>query len=308
MIRATAGSVRTFLMILAVALAACAHGPPPSRRTTRLVLETSDAGTLPFVFAEVAGERLQLLVDTGAFRSMISPDLARARRLRWQSAASDEELVDANGRVTRMPILSGVPVRFEGESTVEPVDFLVNPRWTGDKAILAAQDLVRRGWALVLDLERQELAYEPEEAALKRRGADGSPLREVDYRVCRDEGLFSRAHRIIPATVNRVHVEMLLDTGAQTTALARNNPALPSMIAREGSRGAVAGIGSVGQALVLEDVPIAFSNASFVTPVLVVPASQQCAHGALGADLLRHCTIVWGWSSLWMACRVPPAG
>ena len=66
-------------------------------------------------------------------------------------------------------------------------------------------------------------------------------------------------------------------------------------------------VASTGQNLMVEDVAIVFAEASFVQPVLVHPASSQCWQGAIGADLLRQCTLVWGYSSLWAACRAPTA-
>ena len=58
----------------------------------------------------------------------------------------------------------------------------------------------------------------------------------------------------------------------------------------------------------VDDVPVVFSETSFVLPLGVQPASMPCGKGALGADLLRHCTLVWGWSSLWAACHAPAEG
>ena len=99
---------------------------------------------------------------------------------------------------------------------------------------------------------------------------------------------------------------MLVDTGASRTVLNRNNPALSSMMAVKGDRGQVLAVSSTGQGLLVQDVPVVFSETSFVLPVLVHPASQPCAEGAVGADVLRQCTLVWGSKSLWVACR-PPA-
>jgi hypothetical protein len=55
------------------------------------------------------------------------------------------------------------------------------------------------------------------------------------------------------------------------------------------------------------DVPVEVAGSGFVLKVLVHPTSRDCERGALGADLLRHCAIVWGWDDLWLACR-PPGG
>jgi hypothetical protein len=244
-----------------------------------------------------------LLVDTGAARSILPEGFARAHKLPKGNDGMGRHLVDAFGRVVFMPQLPDVPVQFEGESSAGTLDFLMNPSAETEEGILAPQDMLRPGWALVIDLEREQLHYETEEIALKRLGGGPFPLREVEFHRC--GGLFERTHRVVTTSVNGVPAEMLVDTGASITTLARNNPALPSMLAVEGTRKTTIAVSSRGQALVVDDVPVVFSNTSFVLPVGVQPASMSCGKGALGADLLRHCTLVWGWRSLWAACHEP---
>jgi aspartyl protease len=158
----------------------------------------------------------------------------------------------------------------------------------------------------VIDLGHGKLTYEPEESALERLRKDASaPLHELDYSRCIHEGFFERNHRAVSATVNGVPAKMLIDTGASRTALARNNPALQSMLSREGNRGMTAAATSTGQNLLIDDVAIVFSETSFALPVIVHPVSSQCWQGAIGADLLRNCTLVWGYSSLHAACHAP---
>ena len=217
-------------------------------------------------------------------------------------------MVDVNGNVTFMPVLPDVPVEFEGESSGGTLDFLMNPSPEAVEGILAPQDLVRPGWALVIDLEREELRYEPEEGALKRLAGGASPLRELDFHRCLMEGFFERAHRVVSTSINGVPAEMLLDTGSSRTFLARNNPAIPSMLSAQGRRGTTIGMTSKGQDFIVDGVPVVFSKTSFMLPIYVQPASMSCGKGALGADVLRHCTLVWGWSSLWAACHAPAAG
>jgi hypothetical protein len=216
-------------------------------------------------------------------------------------------MVDANGNIAVMPVLPDVPVQFEGESA-GTLDFLMNSSGEIAEGILAPQDMVRPGWALVIDLEREELRYEPEEGALKRLGGEPSPLREVDFHRCLDEGFFERAHRVVSTSINGVPAEMLVDTGASRTVLARNNPALPSMLSVKGRHETTTAMTSKGQGFLVDDVPVVFSGTSFVLPLSVQPASMSCGKGALGADVLRHCTLVWGWSSLWAACHAPTEG
>jgi predicted aspartyl protease len=296
------------IFVIAAIGTACAHSPPPALHSTRLVVvHTTSGGFRPFVRAKVAGETVPLLLDTGAIHSLLPGSFAKRHNLPTrESRASDAQFVDANGTVRWMPALPNVPVQFEGEASGGTLDFYLNPSDPTNEGILAAQDLVRSGGALVIDLGREELRYEPEDAALTRVRAESSvPLREVDFQRCLLEGFFERAHRIVSTRINGVQAKMLIDTGASRTVLTRNNPALSSMMAVKGDRGQVLALTSTGQGLLVQDVPIVFSETSFVMPVLVQPVSQPCFEGALGADVLRQCIIVWGSKSLWAACRPP---
>ena len=292
--------------LLATALAgACAHGPPPLRSTV-LEIEDSGAGLKAYVRATVAGEKMRMLLDTGAPHSVLPAHVVSARRLKRRTSAADLQIVDANGRLVTLGVAVDVPVRFDGDNGQVALDFLVNPTWVGDEAILAPHELLRRGWAMTIDLEHGALRLDPEAEALRRLGEQGS-LREVDFRACREEGLFNNIHRVVTASINGVPAEMLLDTGSTRTVLARNNPALPSMAQIVGRVGSAQGVVSAGQGLLVDAVPVELAGTAFALPVLVLPASQTCWKGALGADLLRHCTMVWGWSSLWIHCRAPAA-
>ena len=284
---------------------ACAHRPPPTFRSTHLIVQRSGWGFRAFVRAKVAGQPMTLLLDTGAFRSILPAGFVRAHGLPSRSANTDERMVDANGNAAHMAFLPDVPVQFEGESSVGTLDFLMNSSEDTAEGILVPQDIVRPGWVLVIDLEREELRYELEESALKRLGGESPPLREVDFHRCLGEGPFERAHRVVSTSINGVSADMLVDTGASRTFLARNNPVLPSMLSVQGSRETTVAITSRGQGLRVDDVSLLFSKTWFVLPVYVLPASMSCGKGALGADVLRHCTLVWGWSSLWAACHPP---
>ena len=113
-------------------------------------------------------------------------------------------------------------------------------------------------------------------------------------------------HFEVDARINGRPLRLLIDTGASHTALMRNNPALSSMLKMKGKADKVRAMHSTGVIFVVEDVPIDVSGASFKLPVMVSPQSSSCWQGALGADLLQHCAVVWGADSLWAACRAPP--
>jgi hypothetical protein len=292
---------------LFLASGGCAHRPPPALHSTHLIVtNTATEGVRPLIRAKVGGHQITLLVDTGTFRSLLPLGFARAHNLVNHARSTGDYLIDANGKAIPIQLLSDVPTQFEGETTPGWLDFMISPSGSTDEGILAPQDIVRPGFALVIDLENEELRHEPEEDALKRLRAEGSaPVLDLDFHRCIEEGFFDRGHRIVSVSINGVSADMLVDTGSSHTTLSRNNPAIGSMTAVQGSRGATAAVASVGQALLVEDVPIVFSETTFVLPVIVQPASSSCWKGALGADLLRHCTLVWGRSKLWASCRTP---
>jgi hypothetical protein len=291
------------LIGLALTLACgCASGPPPFR-ATRLEIEETAAGPRPWVRATVAGESMRLLLDTGAFQSVLPASFARARKLARRGAGYNSAVMDSNGRRVEMIQLADVPVQFEGATDPVALDFLQNPVAGAEEGILAPQELLRRGWAMVIDLERKEVRFEPEPLLPP---AGFGPWRQVDYHGCMSDGPFNQVHRVVTIEVNGVPADMLVDTGATTTALARNNPAIPYMLARSGARSRNTGITSTGAGLILDDVSVAFGGQTYSTSALVVPASHQCWRGAIGTDLLRHCAILWRWSDLWVACRAPP--
>jgi predicted aspartyl protease len=291
----------------AALLVGCAH-PPPPLQTTHLEIDRSNGHFRPFVPAIVAGQPIRLLVDTGTFKSVLPANFALALHLRTASHAFDQEMIDANGMRAVAPLLPDVPVRFDGDGDGDAsggeMDFLMNPSGTR-MGLLAPQDLVRAGSAVVIDLPREELRYEPEGAALKRLGEEGAALTRVDYHACLQEGFFNKLHRFVAVTINGTRADMLLDTGYDRTTLARNNPAL---MAVKRDRGHVLGVTSVGESVVVHDITVGFANHTFRVSAMVLPATDRCADGVLGMDVLRHCTIVWGYSSLWMACQATPGG
>jgi predicted aspartyl protease len=205
--------------------AACAHRPPPALHSVRLVVEHEGGGYQPFVRAKVAGEPMLLLLDTGAVHSVLPESFVMARNLKTKSLNSAERYEDANGNLAWMPVVPDVPVHFEGEETGGTLDFVMQFSSSRKFGILAPQDFVQRGFALVIDLGREELRYEREEAALERLRAEGTAqVRELEFHGCLMDGLFDRPHRVVSVTINGVPAEMLLDTGASQTVLSRKTP------------------------------------------------------------------------------------
>lgn len=284
-------------------LTSCAH-PLPPLQTTKLYVEEHEGGYRAIVHAFVAGKRLSLVLDTGADKSILPEAFVRKARL--QTILTGDDYIDANGHLFTMHRVHDVPLQFEGEKLAGKLDFLSNPALPEDVGILAPQTLVASGWALTIDLEHGELRYDPEDAALERLRTRGAAVRAVDFHSCLIEGLFNRAHRVVDVKVNGVPTALIIDSGAELTALARNNAALPSMLKTMGGRQHVGGLGSLGQGLVVDDVPLEFAGTAMKTTAMVLPASQICGQGLLGANVLHQCTLVWGARSLWASCVADP--
>ena len=290
----------------AVAIAACAHTPP--LHSARLDVQESQGACRVMVRVKVAGEPISLILDTGASANALPARFLRARGITPTSPGWADAYRDANGNVTYLATAHGVPVQFEGEAAGGKLDFVANPAFD-DFGILSPQQLVSSGHALVIDMERAELRHETEEAAVRRVAAEaGAPLQELAYRKCSNEDMFREYHRVVSVSINGIPAEMMIDTGAARTMLARNNPAIQSLLERKGDALKTAGVTSVGTSLLLPDVPLQVAGTPFQLPVYVNRSPMDCGKGLLGADVLRHCVLVWGSSSLWAACRAPAAG
>jgi hypothetical protein len=164
-----------------------------------MVVQRSEGAVRPLIRANVAGHPLLLLVDTGAAQSLLPAGFVRKFKVPSRSTTANPWMMDVNGHMQSMPRVPDVPVQFEGETSVELVDFLENETDGSEtEGILTPQDLVRSGWALVIDLEHDELRYEPEEGALKRLGGPAWSLKEIDYRRCELDN-----HRVTSARHHR---------------------------------------------------------------------------------------------------------
>lgn len=294
--------------LAAAALAGgCAHKPPPVREVRlELVPGGGGGGPMPYVEPEVAGVPTRLLLDSGAFQSVVPLSLARERGLAVRSNSGDPLMVDASGRETRLGRLPGLSVRFQGSAEAGAVEFLVNPR-PGSPAVLATNDLIGPGQALLIDLGKGLLAGGTEAEVVERLRAAPTAV-EVPFEGCAGDGAFTDLHRVVTAQVNGVPARMMLDTGAERTMLNRNNPALETLLARRGGQGVTLGHGTSSSALLIDDVEVGLAGVAYPGSVIVAPASSRCWDGVIGTDVLRHCPMAWAEGSLWLACRAPDAG
>jgi hypothetical protein len=267
-----------------------------------MVVQREHGQVRPLVTAEVDGEAVPLLVDTGSVWNALSYDFTDRHHLVTLSSSAAVYLADANGEMIELLHIPRVSVQFEGEQEPAQLDFLRAGQLPGITGILAPNSLVRSGWALIIDLGRNELRYQPEDAALKELERGGTKPTRVEYHRCLREGFFDKGHRIVTASVNGVQTELLVDTGASQSVLYRNSPAIPTLLTRVGSKGTASAVNSESASLTLDPVPIVLPGLSVAVPVAVNSNDGVCWDGLLGADAFADCALVWGAGDLWVAC------
>jgi hypothetical protein len=295
---------------LAALAASCSHRQLPALHRTPLFMVDREGSSVPLVRATLAGRDTYLILDTGAEQSMLPYGFVSATGLRPRKYG--DLYVDANGYQTLLQVVPDIPVRFEGETESGQMDFQFGASLPAGVGIFAPQSLIASGFALTMDFVKEELRYDLEEVALRRLRDAGVAVREIPFRHCKNEGLGDKAHRVVELVVNGVPTWVLLDTGASRTSLFSDNPAIDSMKGMKGKKEQMQGFTSVaGQILVVNDVPVTFAGATLKLRTALLPSASgaayslviSCGKGILGADLLRHCQLIWGTSSLWASCR-----
>jgi hypothetical protein len=297
-------------MCIAAALAAsCAHQMPPLH-STPLFMVDHEGASVALVRATLAGRETYLILDTGAVQSILPYGFVTATGLRPKKHGN--LYVDSNGYRTLLQVVPDIPVRFEGEAGSGPMDFQFGASLPDGFGIFAPQTLIASGWALTVDLIKGELRYDKEDVALQRLRAAGAVVQEVDFRRCKNEGLADKAHRMVKIAVNGFPMWVLLDTGASRTSLFNDNPAIDSMKGMKAKKEKTQGFTAVSaQSLIVDDIPVTFAGTTLKLRTALLPTDSgtaysdvvSCGKGILGADLLRHCQIVWGSSSLWASCH-----
>jgi hypothetical protein len=113
----------------------------------------------------VAGVELPVLLDTGASHSVLPSDFVLKHKLSWDKTS--RLMAEGSGLLMVMNKVDSVPVQFEGEPTGGKLDFLMSWLDRTGWGILSPRSLLRPGWALIIDLEGEELRVEPEQEALQ---------------------------------------------------------------------------------------------------------------------------------------------
>jgi hypothetical protein len=280
----------------AILAVACAHRQPPAAHVLKLTVERHGHNTAAWVNTTAYGHPLKLLIDTGGAINQLPSGFVEKYKIPYRTGLADPMMIDVNGNGVRMARAYGVPIQFPGSAVEEKIDFIVNTLDHGTtEGLLIPQDLVSSGWALIIDLEHEELRYEPEAEAVKRAGPN---LQELDYKTCELDN-----HRVAEIRINGVDSSLIVDTGASRSALSRNNESIPSMMSQRGNLGTTSSGTSTGVNFTVENVQVEFAKTPFKISPMILPSSQRCGKGLLGADILSQCVVIWGVSKLWASCH-----
>jgi predicted aspartyl protease len=252
-------------------------------------------------------EYVTLLLDTGATRTMLTPETARRLRLQPAADAPKHTAVVIGGQTVEFVIaqLSAIAV---GDSVVENVPVgiaLVVPEAPLVDGVLGGDFLQHFSVGLDYTASRLQLAPRPEARAPQPAGSAGGagrravPLQIVNNRV------------LVHARLNHTQqVTLLLDTGAAHTLLHPNTAARLGMQApAEAPKNSITVFGgrqiafpvtqlsavAVGDVLV-EDLQVG---------VFLALPDMTAVHGILGGDFLQHFVVTLDYASnqLWLAAN-----
>jgi predicted aspartyl protease len=219
-----------WLALLLLALAACAAAPPAPalpegcRVTTRaeLPVENTPAGIL--LPTEVAGERLRLLVDTGANNGvLVFADVAQRLRLSVQPGRPTMGVAGAlrTGRATGVEI--ALPGGISGRAEVTVVAAPMTPRRPDGLAGTRLFAAIQAGALDSRPSALPDLEFDPAAGRLRLHEVSG----------CAGFSPFGEPHEVLPLAIGpgglpglRVRLNGqpaigLLDTGADRTVLLR---------------------------------------------------------------------------------------
>lgn len=292
-------------LLVALSLQACALLPPQRSEKLRyqasvpahaipILLDRRETG--PIVSVALGRTHTWLLLDTGASSHILSDDVWAAAFPGLKPVGARASVMDFSGVVRPAVLVREVPVRFT-DGWTHPIDVLVGPRFSKDQPFAGALNphLLNEGGVVVLDLPGRELRWGAPPGA-----ADGETYEVArgSLRICEpssNHGL----ELVVPVQVAGEWVDLLLDTGAQFTALDADLPVAQRLLRHARPAGSVGGASGRAIATARVSAPVGFGGALQLNEVrLLSRRTGPCGeHGVLGMETLRTCrlTFAQGW-------------
>lgn len=261
---------------------------------------------LPIVSGTIAGQKVRMMLDTGANSHIVAGWFMRKAGLAGKKHSDGG--TDHSGtsietfRIDRPeitidqwgPVAASLVVATEVPKEIERL---------GIAAFLSPQALGSSSEAAVLDLARSELRAMPwddatAELAQKESGG-GARLLTTGTRLCeQDSGPVHLLSYVVPLTVEAERVWLLVDTGAQFTDVFLSSP-VGKKLAPRSVAGKEALFTAAGKTTtrVIEGAEVRSGSFAVKTDVDLIPggADPWCARdGVVAMDLLRACTLALG--------------
>jgi len=290
---------------IALLLQACALYPPQRTEQLRyeasvpahaipILLDRRDTG--PIINVAIGRTRTWLLLDTGASSHILSDDVWAEAFPGLKPVGARASVMDFSGVVRPAVLVREVPVMFT-DGWTQPIEVLVGPRFSKNQPFAGALNPHRlhEGGVVVLDFPGRELRWGAPPPA-----ADGEVYDAAAHtmRICQpsvNHGL----ELVVPVQVAGEWVDLLLDTGAQFTALDEDLPVAQRLLRSARPAGAVGGASGKAMASARVNAPVGFGGVLQLNEVRLIPRrTGPCGeHGVLGMETLRSCrlTFAQGW-------------
>lgn len=262
----------------------------------------------PIVRGKVGGIETNVMLDTGANTHMISAWLARRAGLELE-AVGDSGTDHAGQtihpyRTQRANIELDTWGRLPDRATLVTEMPAVIER-LGIGAFISPQQLATEDTFIVLDLERVEMRTANKEEAGK---ITGHALGKGDARLCLDETtpLRSRSY-VVSGEIEGRGVDLLVDTGAAMTDLLSTSDAAKALTPRsiENKDEVYSASGKV-KPRVLKNAQIKLGDVDAIADVNILAGAPDkfCPRdGVVAMDVLRHCTLVFGPTTMTAFCK-----
>jgi predicted aspartyl protease len=310
---------------MALALFACGPSKPAATASTVPALQTAvDAprsrradfdyrlGGHPFaspvIRAKVGGIETNLMIDTGANSHMISAWLARRAGLELQSMGDSG--TDHAGKTihTSRTMRPNIVLETWGALPDQPTLVAEMPtviERLGIGGFISPQQLATEDAFVVLDLERAEMRTASKEEVDK---LSGRVLGKGAARVCVDDSTPLRARSfVVKGQVEDMDVELLVDTGAAMTDLLTTSEVGKALLPRtvENKDDVYTASGKV-KPRVLKNAKLTLGEVESTVDVNVLGGGPDAfcpRDGVVAMDVLRHCVLVFGPTSMSGFCK-----
>ncbi|NUP10675.1 MAG: hypothetical protein HOW73_31915 [Polyangiaceae bacterium] len=274
---------------------------PVGERGVRLARDPCSKQPVLAAPVDIGAHATWLIIDTGAFRHVLSDNYARTHKL----GRSGEKIRVGDGAGLDADVLSPLRLAMPGVGVVPDTTILaLDAAIVGDcgtAGVLSPQRLVVDGQAVVIDLERRVLRVTTGVDALQ--SLDGVWLTpEVGVAPDPFEGF------VVDAEIAGKTARLVVDTGSCCTTIHPDTEAGRSLepLAREADTG-LRDIQDDTASALAEGIGVTAGGVRRTVDVFLMDHRTKDQHGVLGIDFLRGCSLAFVGARMFARCHTSPA-